>query len=67
MITLRIDDAYGSAVVIALLRHEDAAVVDVVHEQDMHDLFLDSQDLRDLSRAALLAADELDRWKKVGK
>jgi hypothetical protein len=63
MMTMRIEDGYGSAVSITILPHENAAVVDVTHETDMHDCYLDSTDLRDLARLALIAADELDRAK----
>jgi hypothetical protein len=61
MMSIRVEDGYGSAVSITILPHEKAAVVDVTHETDMHDCYLDSQDLRSLARAALIAADELDR------
>jgi hypothetical protein len=63
MMTMRIEDGYGSAVSITILPHENAAVVDVTHETDMHDCYLDSTDLRDLARTALIAAEELDQAK----
>jgi hypothetical protein len=63
MMTMQIQDGYGSAVSITILPHEQAAIVDVTHEADMHDCYLDSTDLRDLARLALIAADELDRAK----
>jgi hypothetical protein len=63
MMTMRIEDGCGSAVSITLLAHENAAIVDVLHETDMADCYLDSTDLRDLARLALIAADELDRAK----
>jgi hypothetical protein len=63
MMNLRIEDGYGSAVSITLLVHENAAIIDVLHETDMDDCYLDSTDLRDLARLALMAADELDHAK----
>jgi hypothetical protein len=65
MMTIRIEDGYGSAVGITILPNEQAAIVDVTHETDMHDCYLDSSDLRDLARASLMAADELDRAKEA--
>ena len=61
MMTMQIQDGYGSAVSITILPHEQAVIVDVTHEADMHDCYLDSTDLRDLARLALIAANELDR------
>jgi len=63
MMNMQMQDGYGSAVNITILPHERAAIVDVTHEADMHDCYLDSTDLRDLARLALIAADELDRTK----
>jgi hypothetical protein len=63
MMTLRIEDRYGSAVSITLLVYENAAIIDVLGETDMDDCCLDSTDLRDLARLALMAADELDHAK----
>ena len=63
MMTMQIQDGYGSAVNITILPHEQAAIVDVNHEADMHDCYLDSTDLRNLARLALIAADELDQTK----
>ena len=63
MMTMQIQDGYGSAVNITILPHERAAIVDVTHEAEMHDCYLDSTDLRDLARLALIAADELDHAK----
>ena len=67
MIALRVEDAYGAAVVIVPLAHERAAVVDVIPcaLDGAHDLYLDAVELRDLARIATLAADELDRLAEV--
>jgi hypothetical protein len=70
MIALRVEDAYGAAVVIVPMAHERAAVVDVtppsyVASPHAHDLWLDADELRDLARIALMAADELDRLAEV--
>jgi hypothetical protein len=70
VIALRVEDAYGAAVVIVPLAHERAAVVDVtpptyVAHPHAHDLYLDADELRDLARIALMAADELDRTDEV--
>jgi hypothetical protein len=61
MIALRVEDAYGAAVVILPMAHERAAVVYVEHADRMPDLYLDAVELRDLARIAAMAADELDR------
>lgn len=60
MILLQVEDGYGGHVVLAPLAHERAAVVDVHHAEGMPDLFLDAHDLRDLARAALVAATMLE-------
>jgi len=61
MMNIRIEDGYGSAVSFTIIPHEGAAIVDVVHELDMQDCYLCVHDLRDLARAALLTAEELER------
>ena len=65
MIALRVEDGYGAAVVVLPMAHERAAVVHVEHADNMPDLYLDADDLRDLARIAMLAADELDRAAEV--
>lgn len=70
MIALRVEDDYGDAVVVTILAHEGAAVVDVDRNGRRAgtvagDLMLDAADLRDLARIATLAADELDRTGEV--
>lgn len=70
MIALRVEDAYGAAIVVVPLAHERAAVVDVipptyVPTPGAYDLMLDADELRDLARVALMAADELDRAAEV--
>ena len=63
MMTMQIQDGYGSAVNITILPHEQEAILDVTHDKDMQDFYLDSTGLRDLARLASIAADELDRAK----
>jgi hypothetical protein len=70
VIALRVEDAYGAAVVIVPLAHERAAVVDVTPPTyaptpGAYDLMLDADELRDLARIALMAADDLDRTDEV--
>lgn len=62
MIAVRVEDGYGGAVVVTILPHERAAVVDVeaARLEGAHDLYLDAADLRDLARVATVAADMLD-------
>ena len=66
MIALRVEDGYGGAVVVTILAHEAAAVVDVEHADQMPDLYLGAADLRHLANVATIAADELDRVARVG-
>lgn len=62
MIALRVEDGYGGAVVVTVLAHERAAVVDVEGPRApmLDDVYLDADDLRDLARIATLAASMLD-------
>jgi hypothetical protein len=64
MMTLRIDDGYGSELTITLLSNEKTAIVDLKHADGMVDFYLDSADLFDLSRIALIAANELEQAKE---
>lgn len=65
MIALRVDDGYGGSVELVVMPHEGAAVVNVDHADRMPDLYLDPADLRDLARAAILAATMLDEAREV--
>jgi len=65
MIALRVEDGYGGAVELVVMPHEGAAVVNLDRADRMPDLFLDPMDLRDLARAATLAATMLDEAREV--
>jgi hypothetical protein len=65
MMALRIDDGYGSELTITLLSNEGTAIVGVNYADAMADFYLDSADLFDLARIALIAANELEQAKEA--
>jgi hypothetical protein len=67
MISLRVEDGYGSALEVVITHHEGAAALHVVHDDPrMVDFYLDAAGLRDLARMATIAAAELDRVARSG-
>ena len=71
MIALRVEDGYGGSVELVPMAHEDAALIDVRHREDVpphheaHDVYLCAHGLRDLARLAILAATMLDEAREV--